>query len=209
MSQSFDPLNPVAPHLPSKNGEPAWEAAFLFPEQGRWSEETFLQFHTNRMAELVDGRLEILPMPNLKHQRILRLLLGLVEKATREGSVVAFAPIPTHLFPGTIREPDLLYIAAENAPGDDIEYPSHLDLAMEIVSKGTEAYKRDYEDKVRDYAKAGIAEYWIVDPQECKVTVLVLDGDAYTQHGVFMSGQIASGQLLADLRVDVTELMNA
>lgn len=209
MSQSFDPLNPVAPHLPSKNGEPAWEAAFLFPEQGRWSEETFLQFHTNRMAELVDGRLEILPMPNLKHQRILRLLLGLVEEATREGSVVAFAPIPTHLFPGTIREPDLLYIAAENAPGDDIEYPSHLDLAMEIVSKGTEAYKRDYEDKVRDYAKAGIAEYWIVDPQQCKVTVLVLDGDTYTQHGIFVPGQIASGRLLADLSVDVTKLMNA
>ncbi len=209
MSQTFDPLNPSLPHLPSKNGEPAWEAAYFFPEQGRWSEETFLQFHTNRMAELVDGRLEILPMPTLKHQRILRLLLGLVEHAAGTGSVVAFAPIPTHLFPGTIREPDLLYIAPENAPGDDVEYPHHLDLAMEIVSKGSEAYKRDYEDKVCDYAKAGIAEYWIVDPQKNIVTVLVLERGAYVEHGIFRPGETARGKLLTNLSVDVKALMSA
>ncbi len=63
------------PRIPSPNGEPAWEAAFMLPVQGAWSEEDFLKFHTNRMAELVDGRLEILPMPTLKHQRILIWLL--------------------------------------------------------------------------------------------------------------------------------------
>ena len=66
------------PTIPSPNGEPAWEAAYMLPVQGSWSEEDFLKFHTNRMAELVDGRLEILPMPTLKHQRILRWLLGTV-----------------------------------------------------------------------------------------------------------------------------------
>lgn len=43
-------------NLPSKDGEPTWEAAYFFPPQGRWSEELFLQFHTNLMAELVNGR---------------------------------------------------------------------------------------------------------------------------------------------------------
>ena len=96
------------PQIPSANGEPAWEAAFLLPSQGQWSEADFLKFHTNRMAELVDGRLEILPMPTLKHQRILRWLLGMFETAAPAGSVTLFAPLPTRLFPGTIREPDLL-----------------------------------------------------------------------------------------------------
>jgi len=210
MSEAFDPINPATPHLPSKDGEPAWEAAYFFPEQGRWSEETFLQFHTNRMAELVDGRLEILPMPTLKHQRMLTMLFDLLRAMpeARTG-VVAFAPIPTHLFPGTIREPDLLYIAPENAPDDEVDYPDHLDLAMEIVSKGPEAHKRDYEDKVRDYAKAGVSEYWIVDPQEEKITVLVLQGNTYVQHGVYQPGDTASGQLLPGLTVDVQPLMNA
>ncbi len=80
---------------------------------------------------------------------------------------------------------------------------------MEIVSKGDDAHKRDYEDKVRDYARAGIAEYWIIDPQASKVTVLVFDGDSYTQHGVFTVGQTASGRLLDDLSVNVTAVMNA
>ena len=106
----------TVPQIPSANGEPAWEAAFLLPSQGQWSEADFLEFHTNRMAELVDGRLEILPMPTLRHQRILIWVLGMFEAAAPAGSVTLFAPLPTRLFPGTIREPDILYIAPENAP---------------------------------------------------------------------------------------------
>lgn len=201
--------NTTVPRLPSANGEPAWEAAYMLPVQGSWNEEDFLKFHTNRMAELVNGRLEILPMPNLKHQRILRWLLAAIESAAPAGSVTLFAPLPTRLFPGTIREPDLLYIAPENVPGPEVEYPSHLDLALEIVSRGTEARQRDYEDKRRDYARAGIAEYWIVDPQEDQITVLTLQDGLYQEHGVFRIGDTASGLLLLELRIDVRAVLNA
>jgi Uma2 family endonuclease len=161
------------------------------------------------MAELVDGRLELLPMPTLKHQRILRLLLSAVEAAAPSGSAVLFAPLPTKLFPGTIREPDLLYIAPENRPGPEVEYPSRIDLAVEIVSPGSDARKRDYEDKRIDYAKAGVAEYWIVDPQQQRITVLVLDGTTYREHGTFTAGQIATGTLLPGLCADVDVVMTA
>ena len=199
----------TTPTIPSANGEPAWEAAYMLPVQGSWSEEDFLKFHTNRMAELVDGRLEILPMPTLKHQRILRWLLGMFEAAAPGGSITLFAPLPTRLFPGTIREPDLLYIAPENAPGPDVEYPTHIDLALEIVSPGKDARQRDYEDKRADYARAGISEYWIVDPLENQVTVLVLQDSIYLEHGVFRMGDIASGLLLPGLSVDVRAMLNA
>ncbi|QDV45695.1 hypothetical protein Enr13x_55740 [Stieleria neptunia] len=202
-------MSEAPPPLPSKNGEPAWEAAYLHPPQGSWSEEEFLKFHTNRMAELAEGRLEILPMPNLKHQRMLRLLLGWLENAMPEGGTALFAPLPIRLFPGTIREPDLLYIAPENRPAADVDYPDHLDLVMEIVSPGSEARHRDYTDKRRDYAKAGVAEYWIVDPVEQRVTVLSLNSDRYTEIGTFAVGQVASGELLTGLRVDVSTLMKA
>ncbi len=202
-------MSATTPQIPSANGEPAWEAAYMLPVQGSWSEEDFLKFHTNRMAELVDGRLEILPMPTLKHQRILRWLLGAFEAAAPVGSITLFAPLPTRLFPGTIREPDLLYIAPENVPDPDVDYPSHLDLALEIVSPGSDARQRDYEDKRTDYARAGIAEYWIVDPQENQVTVLVLQNGTYAEHGVFKIGDIASGLLLSALRIDVGTMLNA
>lgn len=197
------------PQIPSANGEPAWEAAYMLPAQGSWNEEDFLKFHTNRMAELVNGRLEILPMPTLKHQRMLRWLLGIFEAHAPVGSITLFAPLPTRLFPGTIREPDLLYIAPENVPGPDVDYPSHLDLALEVVSPGQDARQRDYEDKRTDYARAGISEYWIVDPQENQVTVLVLQNSTYIEHGVFRIGDMASGLLLPELSVDVRAMLNA
>jgi len=202
-------MSDVIPKIPSADGEPTWEAAYLLPPQGRWSEEDFLKFHTTQMAELVDGRLEILPMPTLKHQRMLRLLLGLVESAQTPGGLALFAPLPTRLFPGTIREPDLFYMAPENIPGPEVEYPTKIDLAIEIVSRGTEARQRDYHDKRRDYAKAGVSEYWIVDPEAKWITVLVLDGETYRDHGCFESGQTASGILLPGLAVDVDRVMNA
>lgn len=201
----------TTPQIPSANGEPTWEAAYMLPVQGSWSEADFLKFHTNRMAELVDGRLEILPMPTLKHQRILIWLFDSVRSAVANNpkATVLLAPLPTRLFPGTIREPDLLYIAPENAPGPEVDYPSHLDLALEIVGPGTIARQRDYEDKRADYARAGIAEYWIVDPEENQVTVLVLQNGTYAEHGVFRIGDIASGLLLPSLRVDVSAMLNA
>jgi len=202
-------MSTITPQIPSPDGQPAWEAAFLLPPQGRWHEADFLEMHTNRMAELVDGRLEILPMPTLKHQRILRLLLGLMEAAAPAGSTVLFAPLPTQLFPGTIREPDLLYIAPENAPAPSEKYPSHIDLALEIVSEGEESRRRDYEQKRLDYAKAEVSEYWIVDPQEECVSVLVLENGAYEDHAVFRSGDQATGLLLPELSVDVTQLFAA
>lgn len=202
-------MSMTIPQIPSAKGEPAWEAAFLLPSQGQWSEADFLKFHTNRMAELVDGRLEILPMPTLKHQRILRWILGMVEAAAPTGSVTLFAPLPTRLFPGTIREPDLLYIAPENAPDPDVDYPTRIDLALEIVSPGSDARTRDYEHKRRDYARAGITEYWIVDPQENQVTVLVLQDNNYVEHGVFQTGDEATSVLLPGLRIAVRAMLNA
>jgi Uma2 family endonuclease len=204
MSQSL-------PHLPSKDGEPAWEAAYFFPPQGRWSEETFLQFHTNQMAELVNGHLELLPMPNPMHQLMVIFFLDSLRQyitLRQLGGLVLIAPTPTRLFPGTIREPDVLYIAPCHVPADLNDYPTQIDLAVEIVSLGPEARKRDYEDKRIDYAKAGVSEYWIVDPQEKRITVLTLDGDHYSEHGNFSETETAKSKLLPGFVVLVAKALN-
>ena len=195
--------------LPSKVGDPTWEAAYLLPTQGQWTEEDFLKFHTNRMAELVDGSLEVLPTPTLKHQKLLkRLLKGLESAVEQQGGLTLFAPLPVRLFPGRIREPDLLYISPDNMPAADVEYPARIDLAVEIVSEGTDAHRRDYVEKRADYARAGISEYWIVDPFELHVIVLSLSGESYHELGTFRPGQIATGKLLADWSVDVQRLFS-
>ncbi|MFN9970574.1 MAG: Uma2 family endonuclease [Phycisphaerae bacterium] len=54
-----------------------------------------------------------------------------------------------------------------------------------------------------------MSEYWIVDPQESQITVLVLQNGAYAEHGVFRIGDIAAGLLLPGVRVVVSAMLNA
>lgn len=198
------------PRIPSKIGEPAWEVTRFFPLQGQWSESDFFRVHTNQMAELVSGRLEILPMPTWLHQLIVDFLLTEIKSHLRNhqtGGVALFAPLPAKLFAGTVREPDILYVRQENIPIDLDGYPEKIDLAMEVVSEGAEARKRDYVDKRLDYAKAGISEYWIVDPEKSLVTVLVLAGSQYRVSQECQAGETASSLLLDGLTIRIDSIL--
>jgi Uma2 family endonuclease len=106
-----------------------------------------------------------------------------------------FAPLPVRLWPGTYREPDIVYLNPERM-ANTRGYPQGADLAIEVVSEGTENRERDLEVKRAEYARAGIPEYWIVDPQDHRITVLTLQADAYQVHGVFGAGETATSRLL-------------
>ena len=54
------------------------------------------------------------------------------------------------------------------------------DLVLEVVSEDNP--QRDYAIKRRDYAEAGIPEYWIVDGQQQTVSVLPLQDEIGRAH---------------------------
>lgn len=80
---------------------------------------------------------------------------------------------------------------------------------MEVVSGGPDDRVRDLVAKRRDYAEAGIPEYWIVDPEAETVTVLRLDGSEYGVHGVFRRGATATSAHYAGLSVAVDAVFDA
>ncbi len=200
----------LSPRPPAKRGEPAWDVAILFPVQGDWSEAEYLALNTKRLVELVDGFLEVQPMPTILHQLIAQFLFKSLDAYVAElrAGLVFLAPLRVRLWPGQIREPDVVYLRSERIR-DRRKPPDGADLAMEVVSEGEENRERDLSTKRAEYAKARIAEYWIVDPQERKITVLVLDGDAYRVHGEFTPGQQATSVLLAGFTVDVASVFEA
>jgi Uma2 family endonuclease len=193
-----------APHPVSRLGDPPWEIAFMYPTQGNWSEAEYLALDTNHLIEFSDGFLEVLPMPTLFHQRIMLYLLHLLEAFVAAGALgeVVPAPVPIQLWAGKFREPDIFYLRSDPTR-DPHSPPKGVDLAMEVVSPGKESRKRDLETKPDEYARAGIAEYWIVDPQEQHITVLTLDGSSYRVHGVFGRGETATSVLLPGFAVSV------
>ena len=49
---------------------PRGTIAHVFPPQGTWSEEEYLELETNHFVEFSDGNIEVLPMPTVMHQLI-------------------------------------------------------------------------------------------------------------------------------------------
>jgi Uma2 family endonuclease len=92
--------------------EPAWQIATLFPDQGDWWEEDYLRLPGNRLIELADGSIEILPMPTLAHQRVLVFLSVALYDFARQGRCgeVLCAPFPVRLAPGKFRMPDVAFM---------------------------------------------------------------------------------------------------
>jgi len=191
-------------------GEPVWQIATLYPEQGYWTEEEYLALDTNRLIEFNEGRLEFLPVPTPFHQLILQFLYSRLNSFVAANSVgkVLFAPLRVRVGKGRIREPDIMYFK----PGrirDKHRPPRGADLVMEIISPGVESRNRDLRTKRREYAAAGISEYWIVDPEKRTVIVLILSGKRYLQHGKFRDSQTATSVLLKGFHVAVSEVFAA
>ena len=78
---------------------------------------------------------------------------------------------------------------------------------MEVVSPDDP--ERDHATKRNEYAEAGIAEYWIVDPQDESIIVLRRAGQVYVEHGRFVHGQKANSALLGGLSADVSSALDA
>ncbi len=192
--------------------EPAWDIARLFPPQGQWSEEDYLGLDTNRLVELSDGFIEVLPMPTMMHQLIVSFLLDALKAfaaaSTPKLGTTIFAGLPVRLWKNKFREPDVVFMLAAHASRMGNEYWNGADLVMEVVSDKNRAH--DIKKKRIEYAKAAIPEYWIIDPKKETITVLVLRRGAktYTLLGTFRKGERALSKLLPGFGVDVTEALS-
>ena len=179
----------------------------LLPAPGEWTEADYFPFsERGRLVELSDGNLEVLDLPTYFHQTVLlRLSLALHTFVTANGlGKVCFAPLPVRLWNGKIREPDLIFMS--NAHASRIgEYWGVPDLAVEIISP-TSALK-DREIKRREYATAGVAEYWIVDLDDKNVDVLrEADSGDYNQTIRFADPEVLKSHLIEGFSLSLTEL---
>src|SRR4051794_22991274 len=190
----------ISPKPSDTQFEPTWEIARLFPAQGTWSEEEYLTLTqgTNHLVEFSHGNLEFLAMPTRTHQKIVFFLSQVLYAflSARGLGTVLFAPLRVRLWEGKFREPDLVVMLAEHRDREHEAFFDGADLVIEVVSEDDPA--RDLVTKRREYAQAGIPEYWIIEPQTEMIIVLHLDQNQYYEHGRFGRGTIATSVLLAE-----------
>lgn len=122
---------------------------------------------------------------------------------------VSPAPIFVKVEAGQIRLPDVTFCFHARMAENRKKAQDGADLVVEVVSGDEEDRRRDLIDKRAVYAKAGIAEYWIVDPETRTITVLALAGQEYREAGKYSDGAQAQSVLLPGFSVDVTQAIDA
>ncbi len=180
------------------------------PPQGHWNEVDYLWLtdRCNRLVEFADGCIEELREPTDSHQSVLLMLFRLFDERVRtENGIALVAPLRLRIREGRFRQPDLMVLMdAADARRQD-RYWLGADIVVEVVSPDDPG--RDYEQKRKDYADLRIPEYWIVDPQASRITVLTFDRDGYTEHGVFGPGDVASSALLGNFELPASKVFDA
>jgi len=171
----------------------------------RLTYEDYLNTPDDKRYELIDGELLLIPSPISYHQWISKNIAYEIEKFAREtGAGMLFdAPCDVFLDNENVLQPDLLFISKERAcviGRRNIQGAP--DLVVEILSEST-AYN-DLMKKKRLYAKFGVREYWIVDPDGKTVEIRSLKNRAFVLDKTFCEKDDLVSPLFPCLRIKLS-----
>jgi Uma2 family endonuclease len=147
-------------------------AIHMATEVKRW---TLAELHSlpddGNKYELIHGELFVTPAPSDDHETMLSRLAEILARYVHANQLgLVYRPRAVFRFRGSEVEPDLM--VRREAPGIGYEWeraplPA---LIVEVASPTT--WRRDRTYKKDFYMEAGIAEYWMVDPDRRTVTVV-------------------------------------
>jgi Uma2 family endonuclease len=150
---------------------------------------------TDNHYELALGKLEIMNPPTVRYFLIAKFLEQIFEREIIEKNYnwLCFREVGIRTGWQKSRLPDLLIIEKSSAMellDKSAIFQVTPYLIVEIVSP--ESTTRDYRYKRSEYAALEVPEYWIVDPQANKVTVLILNEGLYEETSFTAAEKIIS-----------------
>lgn len=160
--------------------------------------------------ELLEGELVMVPSPTYRHQLILGKLEFLLRKFIQESDlgIVLDAPFDVVFEEAgerRITQPDIFFISKERTEIiAEEEIQGAPDLVVEIISPRTEERDRGYKKTL--YARHGVKEYWIVDPEKRKVEVFTLGEKGFELVQTYKSAESLTSPLLPGLKVNLKEV---
>jgi Uma2 family endonuclease len=168
---------------------------------------------TDNRYELVDGKLIVMPPETDRNNLISLYLLSEflklvpIQLIRHKDTEIVVTGNRTR-----VRLPDLMILTEELLAAiggrratitPDMPSPT---LVVEVVSPGKANEDRDYRYKRSEYAARGILEYWIVDPQHEKITVLSLVDGLY-EETVFEGSQAIISTVLPHFHASVSKIL--
>jgi len=166
-----------------------------FDENRRYTYADYLEWEGPERYQLINGEVFQMASPTVSHQGVLmELSLQFGNWLRGKPCQVFAAPLDVRLFPkkdksdNTVVQPDLLVVCDKNklSKGSVDGAP---DLVIEIVSPSNT--HSEIFLKFQYYLKAGVREYWVIDPEKKKVQVNIYDNGHYLSTTYGKSDHIA------------------
>ena len=154
--------------------------------------------------ELIDGQFIMTPAPGTDHQVIADSFVELLRPIVRGTDLrVLSSPYDVVLGPHVV-EPDVVLAPRVDFTSKDLPVPPL--LAIEILSPSTRHL--DLGRKREVYAEAGVAYYWIVDPDVPSVTTYELADGTYRQTAHVSGDEILDVRQPVQLRLTPAQLLD-
>ena len=154
--------------------------------------------------QLIRGSFVMAPAPNRFHQEIVSNLFYLLSSWIRKHDLgkLYVAPFDVHLTDIDVYQPDLAYFSTDRLRYlTDAGADGPPDLVVEVLSPRTAEIDREVKREI--YARTGVRELWLVDPDNQSMAVYHLREDATAPAHTLTPGDTLTTPLLDGLTIPV------
>jgi Uma2 family endonuclease len=176
----------------------------------------YLTWDFYERTELHYGKIVVLDNTGTLHQSIFGRLMLLLNHYTKTKKLFLYqAPFDVRIFNQskniaddktfTVLQPDFSVFDSETK----LEERGGIDaplLAIEILSPLSENYDNELKHKFEIYEKAGVKEYWIVEPFQKSILIYTLQNDKYIGLKPIAEEGLVHSPLFPELSFNVEEI---
>lgn len=173
----------------------------------KFTYEDYLQLPEDKRYELMEGEFYMVPSPTWAHQTISKKLFRILDDFITDHGLgeIRYAPLDVVLSEVDVVQPDVLFVSKERSRIiSEKNIQGSPDLVVEILSPATAEKDKGLKRKL--YAKYGVNEYWLVDPDKKSIEVLTLGEAGFETAGIYGKGEALASRLLRGLRLKLEEV---
>ena len=177
-------------------------------EEKRYSYADYVMWKGDTRYEIIDGIPYAMASPSQGHQRIVKKLVRQLDDFLRGKSCEVFhAPLDVRLnadsFDDVVVQPDV-FVVCDESKRNGKSINGAPDLIIEILSPYN--VRHDTFVKFKQYQKAAVREYWIVDPIRRTVEVYILKNGKYGIGRVYRDDDIVPVFTLESCKINLSEI---
>ena len=182
----------------------------------RYTYADYLTWLDDKRRELIDGFIHLMSAPVRRHAGVSVVLSAIIRtflKKKKGKCRIYHAPFDVRLPINGTKDDDKIYdvvqpdicVVCDMTKLDERGCIGAPDLIVEVLSPST--FKYDWNYKFNLYEKAGVREYWIVDPKAKTAHIFLLQPDGrYNMGTLYEDGEKAPVSIMEGLTIELNEI---